>query len=122
VVFNANYLTYFDIGVVEWFRAIGVPYPAGLAQHGMDTFARKAEVEFHSPAHYDDSLAIGARAARLGRTSLNVLFAIYRDDTLIVSGALTYVNVDLSTKKPVPLPEFLLEAIRRYERVPPEQG
>ena len=27
IVFNGHYLTYFDVGVTEYWRAIGLPYP-----------------------------------------------------------------------------------------------
>ena len=37
IVFNGNYLNYFDVAMGEYWRALGFPYPAGLAPfHGVD--------------------------------------------------------------------------------------
>ena len=58
IVFNGHYLAYFDIGITEYWRAIGYPYPDGLAEHGTDLFVVKATVEYHASAAYDDMLDI----------------------------------------------------------------
>src|SRR5215468_1790144 len=58
IVFNGNYLTYFDVGITEYWRAIGYPYPDALLQNGCDTFAVKATIEYRAPARYDDLLDV----------------------------------------------------------------
>ncbi|MGH8675196.1 MAG: hypothetical protein ACREVG_12900 [Burkholderiales bacterium] len=40
----------------------------------------------------------------------------------LIHADLVYVNVDVATGKPAPLPEDVRERVRRYERVAPEQG
>ncbi len=40
IVFNGHYLTYFDVGITEYYRALGFPYPDGLAEHGTDLYAQ----------------------------------------------------------------------------------
>jgi len=119
IVFNGHYLAYFDIGVTEYWRAIGYPYPDGLAKHGTDLYVVKATVEYHASAVYDDLIAIGMRCARIGNSSMQFLPEIYRRDELLVSGELVYVNADPATKKPAPVPDFLREAIGQFEAVPP---
>ena len=55
IVFNGCYLTYFDVGVTEYYRALGHPYPMkDLLAAGLDLYARKAQIEFHAAAEYDD--------------------------------------------------------------------
>ena len=41
VVFNGNYLTYFDVAVTEYWRALGWVYPDRLTERGVDTFAAR---------------------------------------------------------------------------------
>jgi acyl-CoA thioester hydrolase len=43
VVFNPNYLTYADIGITEYLRTIGMPFPNPLAEEGTDIFAVRSE-------------------------------------------------------------------------------
>ncbi len=119
IVFNGHYLTYFDVGVTEYYRAIGLPYPEGLAQHGTDLYAKKALIEYHRSAEYDDVIDVCMRVARLGRSSMQFLPEIYRADELLISGELVYVNADPATRKSAPLPVFLREAIKAFEHTAP---
>ena len=120
IVFNGHYLAYFDIGITEYWRAIGYPYPDGLAEHGTDLFVVKATVEYHASAVYDDMLAICMRCARIGRSSMQFKPEIYRGDELLVSGELIYVNADPLTKKSAPVPAFLRDAIGKFELLSPQ--
>jgi acyl-CoA thioester hydrolase len=119
IVFNAHYLTYFDVGITEYWRAIGYPYPDALLKQGSDTFAVKATIEYKAPARYDDLLEVMVRVGRIGGTSLQFVLQIDRGETQLVAGELIYVNADAETRKPVLVPDFLREAIARFERVPP---
>ena len=120
VVFNGNYLHYFDVAITEYWRAIGYPYPDALLEQGLDMFVKKAAVEYHAPAGYDEVLDLCARVARLGRSSVQFLLEIHRGGHLLVSGEVIYVNVDAATRKPMAVPAFLREAIVSFERAPPE--
>jgi acyl-CoA thioester hydrolase len=119
IVFNGHYLTYFDVGITEYWRAIGYPYPDALLVHGSDTFAVKASIEYHAPARYDELVDVLVRVGRIGRTSLQFALEIHRGEAQLISGELIYVNADADTRKPIPVPGFLREAIMRFERVPP---
>jgi len=121
IVFNGHYLTYFDVAVTEYWRALGLPYPETTADTGGEMYAVKATLEYHSPARYDDELEILMRCARIGRSSLTFLVEIWRGDTHVVSGELIYVHADPETRRSAPLSPRLLEAIRAFERTPPER-
>lgn len=119
IVFNGNYLTYFDVGMTEYLRALGFAYPQGLLALGVDTFVVKATVEYHAPAFYDDELDCCVRIPRLGRTSLPFAFEIHRDSDHLVSGENIYVCADPVTRAPQPVPEVVRAAVRRFERTAP---
>ena len=67
IVFNGNYLNYFDVAFTEYWRATALPGVMAQADAGLEMFARKATVEYHAPARFDDLLDIGVRCAELGR-------------------------------------------------------
>jgi acyl-CoA thioester hydrolase len=121
IVFNAHYLAYFDVGVTEYWRAIGCVYPEGFESMGVDSFAVKATLEYHASARYDDMLELCTRVSKLGRTSMRVAFEIHRGSDHLVTGELIYVIADLKTRKPVPIPDALKAKILGYEITPPEQ-
>lgn len=121
IVFNPNYLMYFDVAAGEYWRELGFTYPEGMTRLGVDTFAVAANIQFHRSARYDDELDVCARTTRIGRTSLRVALEIYRGDEHLVTGELVYVIADPRTQKPVPIPDALRQAIVQYEPLTPEQ-
>ncbi len=68
IVFNGNYMTYFDVGVTEYYRAIGVTYTGPFKESGTDLYLKKAELEYHASAEYDDFIEglLTARADCVG--------------------------------------------------------
>ncbi len=119
IVFNGHYLAYFDVGVTEYYRALGYPYPDGLLAHGTDLYVKKAELEYHASAAYDDELDVCVRVARLGGSSFDFVVEVCRAAELLVSGKLVYVNADPATRRSARVPDFLRSAIRGFERVAP---
>ena len=120
IVFNGHYLTYIDTAIAEYWREIGLPYPAGYVErYGSDIFLRKATLEYLGSARYDELLTVCCRVAKLGRSSMTFHFEIYREAEVLISAELVYVNADASMKA-APLPEDLRERVRGYERVAPQ--
>jgi len=119
IVFNANYLMYFDVAAGEYWRELGFVYPEGLSTLGVDTFVVSAKVDFHRSARYDDMIDVLARTARLGRTSLRMLLEVHRGDEHLISGELVYVFADPKTQKPQPIPDVFREKVTEFEILPP---
>ena len=119
IVFNGHYLTYFDVGMTEYLRAIGIPYPDGLLEYDGDLFLVKATVEYKSPALYDDELDCYVRIGRIGSSSLQFLFALYRGEDLLVTGENIYVNAHPETRAPAPVHQAVRDAVTTFERVAP---
>jgi len=55
IVFNANYLLYFDVAFTELWRAAVGPWQEMVAM-GVDAVVAEANLEFRAPARYDDEL------------------------------------------------------------------
>ena len=115
IVFNGHYLSYFDIGITEYWRAIGLPYPDGIAGTGGDLFAVRSIINYHASAHFDEFLEICVRAAKLSNSSMSFEMGVFRNGERLISGEMVYVNADPETRKSRPLPEKLRNAIEAYE-------
>ncbi|SDT07711.1 acyl-CoA thioester hydrolase [Halopseudomonas xinjiangensis] len=122
IVFNGHYLTYADIGITEYFRALTASGGGDTGAKGGDFFAVRTLLEYRSPAENDDLLDVHVRIARLGNSSMLFVIGIYRDDTLLLTGEITYVYADQQTRRPKPIPATFREAVKGYERTAPEDA
>ncbi len=105
IVFNGNYLLYFDVAFTEYWRATGLPMPITQQKQGCELFVRKAELEYFGSAGFDDMLDIGVRCSKLGRSSVTFQLAVFRENELLVAGTLVYVYANAAEKKSVEVPD-----------------
>jgi acyl-CoA thioester hydrolase len=128
VVFNGNYFNYFDVAVYESWQAM---VAAGIQSAGPALQARftdwihniyvvKASAEYHAPARWNDTLDIGVRVARLGRSSMRTVTEIHRGEEHLVSGELIYVYKDPVADASAPLPVEFRELVIGFEKTRPE--
>ncbi|HSB10187.1 MAG TPA: thioesterase family protein [Blastocatellia bacterium] len=116
IVFNANYLTYYDVAWTEYFRTVGFEWKDLLAL-GVDTVLSRTTMVFKSPAKFDEILEVHTRVSRLGNTSLTFEFEIYprNEDRLIGSASSLYVCVGPKTLKSIRVPDELRSRITEFE-------
>jgi acyl-CoA thioester hydrolase len=117
VVFNAHYLTYCDVAITEYMRALNYDYRSQPVRTGTDFHVVKSLVEYKAPIRFDEEIDIGVRTGRLGRTSLGFELAIFEKDreALRSLGEVVWVNADQATHKAAPVPSELEALIRQRE-------
>ena len=115
-VFFGHYLTYFDVALIEYMKAIGYSYP-GMVAVGVDMFYAHAECDYKGRARFDDLLHVHARVGHIGNTSFTFEFAACEQptDEVIATGKIVAVAVDVETEKPVRVPDELRAAVARFE-------
>ena len=94
VVFNANFLAYFDIAITELFRAAFGSYQS-MVDRGVDFVVAEAGLRYRRSAHFDDELTLEVAVTRLGTTSLTTSYQVLCDGELLVEGTLRHVAVDV---------------------------
>ena len=112
VVYYGRYLPYFDHARTEYHRHLG-----GVTIPGAEFVMRALHVEYLAPARFDDLIEAFVRVSRIGRTSVTYECAAYRlpDETLMVTATQTLVLVDLTTRRPAPVPESLRATLSAFE-------
>jgi YbgC/YbaW family acyl-CoA thioester hydrolase len=115
IVFNPQYLMYFDTATSDYWRAMAFPYPQAFEHFGGDLFVRKASVEYHASAHYDDVLDVGIRCARIGNSSIVFSSGIFRQDGLLVGCEVVYVFADPATKTSKTVPPDFRQVLQDFE-------
>ena len=110
VVFNANYLAYFDIGLTELWRAAFGSYEAML-DRGVDVVVGEAQIRFRASAHFDEQLTLAVAVTHLGNTSIVSNYRITRDGELIVEGTVRHVLVEREGLTKTPIPDWMREQL-----------
>lgn len=119
IVFNANYLNYFDTAVYEYLRVLPFDYVSYVNQSGQDFHTVHVNVDFMSPAHFDTEIETYVKMAKIGRSSLTFDLAIFprHNDTIWVKAEMVWVHADQRTHRSSALPEPLIARIDHFESV-----
>ena len=115
-VFFGNYFVYFDEALMEYFDLLHFGYPVILPQ-GLDWVYADAHASYKGAAKLADRLAVHARIARIGNSSITAAFQIFNQTggALITTGELTIVVVDARTMQPARVPDAFREAVAQYQ-------
>jgi acyl-CoA thioester hydrolase len=113
VVYYGRYMPYFDLARVEYHRHLDM---LRTEPSDMQFVMRAMTVEYHAPARFDDPIEVDVRVKRIGTSSVTYEFAAYLEgDTLAVTATQTLVLVDLTERKPCPVPDWWRDKIRGFE-------
>ena len=110
VVYHGNFLRYYEIGRVELFRSIGVPYRL-IESMGVFMPVRNLKSKFIKTAQYDDLLTIKTILKQIQGSKIFFHYFIYNDDKLINKAEIELIFVDSKTMKPTTAPKKLLKAL-----------
>src|SRR6478609_8694198 len=103
IVFNANYLLYFDVAFTEMWRVAVGPWNE-MVQAGLDAVVAESHLAYRQPARFDDELRLELAVTRLGTTAVTTSIDVMRGDELLLEGWLRHVCVSTSTWKKTELP------------------
>jgi acyl-CoA thioester hydrolase len=113
IVFNANYLTYFDITITElWREAMGSWMEVVAA--GADMVVAEVGIRYRNALRFDDEFEVAASVSRLGNTSMTVSLEVERDGDRVVEGEIRYVAIDPKAGTKTPIPDKIREAVGPY--------
>jgi acyl-CoA thioester hydrolase len=112
VVFNANYLTYFDITMGELWRELG-GYQE-MVEAGVDMVVAEATVRYLAPLRFDDEIEVVARVTRLGDTSMTTELVIEAGGEPAAEGELRHVFVESGGGSTAPIPDPIRDGLSRY--------
>jgi acyl-CoA thioester hydrolase len=113
IVFNANYLLYFDVVFTElWREALG-PWTE-MVERGIDAVVAEANVRYRTPARFDDVIDLRAQIANLGSTSITTEIEVVREGELLVEGWLRHVCVARADWRKTELPTWVREGLERF--------
>jgi acyl-CoA thioester hydrolase len=112
---NTIYLRWFETGRIAYLEKIG--FDAWLAQHRIGPILAAVKCNFRQQLRYPDTVRIGSRIARIGRTSVTMEHAIWSESKqiLVADGDSTVVSFHYDQQMPTPVPAEIRAAIEQLE-------
>lgn len=109
-------LSYFVIEAMVAFMTeiLGKPAERSVMDLGMLPPTRSMTVEFLGHMTWDDTVSIKVWVKNLGNTSITYAFAGYIGTDKVFQATLLQVWVDRGTKKPVTIPQTVVERLKPY--------
>ena len=115
---------------IRWFESARIAYleQSGLGHlmdaSGLGPILAAVQCNYRRQVHYPDTVQIGARVAKIGRTSIVMDHVIYSERLAAVAsdGSSTVVMFDYVANKPRRIPPELFAAFERIEGKPLGDG
>lgn len=111
VVYYANYLKFLERARSEWLRASGFEQDVLRDEAGVVFVVRRVEVDYLSPARFNDQIDVSVTLLELGRASLVLRQSLSRGDVRLVEAQVTLACVDATRFKPVKIPAPILQVL-----------
>lgn len=112
VVFNAHYLTWFEIGRTELLRSAGTPYRS-VEERGYNLPLVEASLRLNRPIRYDDQIVIETRIDQIRSRSICFSYKVLCNDQKAAEGATKHACVRAADGRSASFPEWLASEIRK---------
>ena len=108
VVYYGNYLTYFEVGRVEYLREAG--WPMSAVNDRVHLPVVEAFVRYVKPARLDDLLLVRSRVSERKRASFRFAYEILNEaGELVATGHTVHACWNPATTRMIPIPDWLKE-------------
>lgn len=111
VVYYANYLKYLEEARTEYLSGKGIGLKDLMAK-GIYFVVSHVEVDYKSPARYQDVIRIFTDIEKVGFSTLHFFQKVFKEDNLLVEARITLVCINRDFK-PVKIPDGLDSILKR---------
>lgn len=115
---NARFFTWFESSRIAFFQAAGIPTER---RDAVAPILAAAHCDYLEPVVYPVRLVVGARATKLGNTSVTLEHAVWRQgapERVLARGTSVVVLLNYSTGEKVRVPDSIRGAITALQQSP----
>ena len=117
VVYHANYLKFLERARSEWLRALGFEQDRLKLEDGILFAVRRVEIDYLSPARFNDELRVETTVAAVSKVSLGFAQRVIRPpDTTLVVARVQVVCLDAVRFRPKAIPLSIREKLSDAEQ------
>jgi acyl-CoA thioester hydrolase len=114
-LYYGHYAEYFEVGRVELIRSLGLSYKSLEDNHGIWLPVVSLDMRFVRPAYYDDLLTVRTELRELPGEYITFHVEILNEKRkLLNAGRVRLCFFDAQTRKVVPAPVMLLDALQPF--------
>src|SRR5437879_2034503 len=115
IVHNAVYLQYCELGRVDYLRRLGVKLDLTTIRHDARVVVARNEIDYKSPARFDDALTLWTRVSYIRNTSFGFESIIEESSTerLVAENLSVHVWLNPRTGEPTTVREDFRPHFRR---------
>jgi len=113
VVYHANFFVWFEVGRVEFLRAMGFSYRDMEENDACFISVVDARCRYKAPAHYDDEITVRTSLKNVRESVIHFGYELVRvsDGTLLAEGETMHVVTDAEMRRRT-IPEKYMQAFR----------
>ncbi|MBI4428058.1 MAG: acyl-CoA thioesterase [Ignavibacteriales bacterium] len=117
IVHNAHYLQYFEVGRIEYLKALGARLDLNTINGESRVVLVRNEIDYKAPAHFDDVINISTRVSFIKNTSFAMEGIMEKDRTkeLVATNIAFHVWLDPREHASVPVPDEFRRMVQRFE-------
>jgi len=113
VVYYANYLKFLERARTEYLRHLGFGQEALMRDAGILFAVRRVEIDYLSPARFDDALRVEATLDAVSKVSMGFSQRILRTpDEVLCTATVKVVCLDSDKFRPTAIPPYIREKIQ----------
>lgn len=117
IVHNGNYLLYFEVARLDYFRQLGMQIDEKLINGSVKIVVVHNEIDYYNSATFNDTLKIFTRLIRIGKSSFTAeAFMVHAEtQTPIAKNINTMVWLNPRTNKSTPVPYEFRKLVEKFE-------
>jgi acyl-CoA thioester hydrolase len=109
---NVRYFAFFDTAINDWLIREG---GLNIERGGVIGVCAESHCTYTTAIAFPDAVEVGLRARHIGSSSVRYELAVFKagEEEAAATGWFVHVFVDRATRRPVPLPPRLRDALER---------
>ena len=112
VVYHTNYIKFMERARTEWLRNLGFEQDELRDKDGVIFAVRSVQVDYFSPAKFNDELLVSSKVIKKGKASVNLEQKVFKGTQVLCTGVIKVATLDDNSFKVKAMPARLYEKIK----------